>query len=275
MRFKDFKKKTFTMSYDDGVDQDKKLLQIMNKNGLKGTFNINSGMFTEENFKFPDCQIHRRMTLKQAYDLYVNSDCEVALHGLTHSSLQEMNPENVLYEILEDRRKLENIFGKTIRGMAYPFGTFNDNVINAAKLAGVAYSRTVVSTEKFDIPNDWLRLPATCHHNNANLLKLGKSFLELNVIKASKMFYLWGHSYQFEQDDNWDTIEKFAELIGKSDDIWYATNIEIYDYISAFKSLRFSVDMSFVENPTSTELFFEFDGKEYSIKSGQSLSLKN
>lgn len=37
------KKKAVTFSFDDGVTQDIRLIEIFNKYGLKGTFNLNSG----------------------------------------------------------------------------------------------------------------------------------------------------------------------------------------------------------------------------------------
>ena len=36
------KNKALTFSYDDGVTQDKRLIEIFNKYGLKATFNLNS-----------------------------------------------------------------------------------------------------------------------------------------------------------------------------------------------------------------------------------------
>ena len=43
MRFPGGRMKAFTMSYDDGVEQDRKLIGIMRKNGVKVTFNLSSG----------------------------------------------------------------------------------------------------------------------------------------------------------------------------------------------------------------------------------------
>lgn len=36
------KKKAFTLSYDDGVTQDVRLIEMFNKYNLKATFNLNS-----------------------------------------------------------------------------------------------------------------------------------------------------------------------------------------------------------------------------------------
>ncbi|MBE7037354.1 MAG: polysaccharide deacetylase [Ruminococcaceae bacterium] len=271
LRFKDFKPKALTLSYDDGVEQDIKLIEIMNKYGLKGTFNINSGLFKEEGYEYPKGQIHRRMTKKECYDLYKNSGHEVAVHALTHPHLEDFPSNVIIDEVISDRRNLEQMFGTIIRGMAYPYGTYNDLVVDALKVCNIAYSRAVRSTEKFDIPKDWLRLSATCHHKNPNLMSLAKKFVEDEVKTTPYLFYLWGHSYEFEADNNWNVIEEFAQYISNKNDVWYATNIEIYDYIKAFESLILSNDAKIIKNPSDLDIYFVKDNKEYVIKSGETI----
>ena len=58
------------------------------------------------------------------------------------------------------------------------------------------------------------------------------------------LFYLWGHSYEFDENKNWNVIENFFKKLEKRDDIWYASNIEIYNYIRAYESLDFSLEMN-------------------------------
>ena len=142
------------------------------------------------------------------------------------------------------------------RGMAYPFGTYSDDVVEILRMAGIAYARTTVSTERFTIPTDWLRMSATCHHANPKLMALAAQFLEpVDRYGAPKLFYLWGHSYEFERDGNWSIIERFLEFIGGRDDIWYATNIEIYDYVTAFRALQWTLDFRIVHNPTALDVW--------------------
>ena len=88
------------------------------------------------------------------------------------------------------------------------------------------------------------------------------------------MFYLWGHSYEFPINNNWDVIEKFAEYAGGHDHIWYATNIEIYDYVMAYKSLVTSYNKKMVYNPSALDVWAEIDGETYCIKSGETLKIK-
>ncbi len=268
MRFTEGKAKALTLSYDDGVEQDIQLIEIMNKNGLKGTFNINSGLYANEGTIFPKGHIHRRLTKKQAIQTYMNSGHEVALHALTHPFLEQLPVNMVINEVMKDRENLESQFDTIVTGMAYPYGTFSDTVVTALQACGIVYSRTTISTNDFRIPKDWLRLTATCHHNSPELKILAKKFLEDKVSRAPYLFYLWGHSYEFEANSNWNVIEEFAAYTGGRDDIWYATNIEIYNYVDAYNLLIFSADGKHIMNPSSIAIWFEYSGRIIKVDAG-------
>lgn len=273
LRFPGGKKKAFTMSYDDGVEQDIRLIEIMRKNGVKGTFNIGAGLFAEEGHVYPKGQVHRRMTLNQCLELYKGDDIEVAVHGYTHPFLESLPTANAALEIIQDRKGLEDAFGTIIRGMAYPFGTYSDDVVDILRLCGIAYARTVETRLNFDMPRDWLRLGATCHHNNPALMELCEKFLSEQPSRDPWLFYLWGHSYEFEGADNWHVIEQFLEKIGGKDDVWYATNIEIYDYTKSYEQLISSCDGSMLSNPTATDLWMEIDKEIYHLPAGKTIRI--
>lgn len=274
LRFPGGKVKALTLSYDDGVEQDLRLVSIMRRHGLKGTFNINSGLFAPEGRVYPPGTIHRRMTKAQVLSAYPEDVCEVACHGYNHPFLDQCDSAVVCNEVLEDRKTLETMFERPIHGMAYPAGTYNDRTVNALAATGIWYSRTVVSTEKFSMPTDWLRLPATCKHNNPRLMELADKFLSLPPQRNPYLFYLWGHAYEFEQDDNWDVIETFAEKMGGQDDIWYATNMEIYLAWRDFERLESSADGSLIHNPSIRTVWMA-DAKNnvYEIASGATVKL--
>ena len=273
MQLKGGKQKVLTFSYDDGVVQDIRLTDIFNKNGLKATFNINTGRY------FPEEQqrekYYGRMTLSEAKSLYIHSGHEVAVHALNHRHLDKLKSDEVLTEILEDRKNIEAQYGTLARGMAYPFGTYNDDVIDALEKCGICYARTVASTGKFGFPENWYKLHPTCHHKDPNLMTLAKKFVEEkpNYASINWMFYVWGHSYEFDNADNWDVIENFAGYVGGKDDIWYATNIEIYDYVKAYESLQTSVDKTIVHNPSAMDVWFWQNGKTHCVKGGETLYL--
>ncbi len=268
LRFPGFKRRAVTLSFDDGVIYDERLIEIMQKNGLRGTFNINSGLFAKD-------ENTRRLTKEQALKLYSGSGMEVAVHGEKHLTLTEVLPTAAITDVLNDRLKLEEMFGTIINGMAYPNGPFNDKVIEILKLCGIAYSRTTISTQNFEFPDNWLAWNPTCHYMNPKLMELANAFLDDSKVKhwqqkAPRLFYLWGHSYEFNDYDNWNIIEEFASLVGNRDDIWYATNIEIYNYVKAFASLVFGADGNTVYNPSVYDVYLNlpFD-KEIIAYSGK------
>ncbi len=274
MRFPEGKAKALTLSYDDGVEQDARLIEVMDRHGLKGTFNLNSGLYAPEGTIYPQGQIHRRMTETQVTELYAGSGHEVAVHALTHPWLEQLPEHMVMWELVKDRENLERQFHTIVRGMAYPFGTYSDSVVECLKKAGLVYARTTISSHSFKIPKDWLRLEATCHHTDPELMKLAEKFVEGTPDHEPWLFYLWGHSYEFEMNDNWQVIEEFADYAGGREDVWYATNIQIYDYVEAYQRLQFSVDGSQVCNPTAVDLYFRANGKDVCVKAGEKLELK-
>ena len=273
MRFPGGLRKALTLSYDDGVEQDAELISILNLHGLKCTFNLNSGCWAAEGTEYPEGTIHRRMPLSQARTLYAESEHEVAAHCLTHASLVELTPDQIVWEVMKDRENLEREFGGIIRGMAYPFGTYSDQVVDALKACGILYARTVNASHDFAMPTDWLRLAATCHHNDPQLMSLADRFLADSAPFGSRLFYLWGHSYEFESDNNWHVIQQFAEKMGGHDDIWYATNIEICKYHLAFQRLEFSANGHTVHNPTDLPLWFEDYSGLHEVQPGETIEL--
>ena len=171
LRFPGFKLKALTLSYDDGVIFDKKLIEIMSKYALKGTFNINSGLFALD-------EGGRCLTQKEAFALYTQSDNEVAVHGVKHLPLTEISSAQALGEVLLDRQNLEKIFHKLVHGMAYSYGIYNDTVVEMVRSCGIDYARTVDDSEGFAIPTDWLRWNPTCHHRNPKLMDLAQDFCQ-------------------------------------------------------------------------------------------------
>lgn len=260
VRFPGFKLKAVTLSYDDGVRQDKRLISIMQKHGLKGTFNLDAGLLsnTYEGIE------QGRMSKQEILDLYLPSGMEVAIHGFRHFSLSKVDTNLAINDIVCDRKELEKLFGRVIVGMAYANGAYNEEVINLLKAIGIRWARITGQNEKFDLPANWMEWQGTCHHNNPRLMDLAKEFLELKEKnyywgRKLQLFYLWGHSYEFDNNDNWGVFEKFAEYIGNKEDVWYATNGEIFKYLQACDRLEFSMDGSFVHNPSSIDVYIDFE----------------
>jgi len=237
--FPEGKSKALTMSFDDGRKQDRRLVEIFNRYGIKGTFHLNSGWMD------PELEEIR----KEADTLY--SGHEIATHSLTHPTLTRLSDTAVLEEIISDRKNLEKLTGRVIRGHSYPNGAYDERIKQLLKNAGIAYARAVSAKDDLEMPEDFLEWHPTCHYSAPELMEKAKFLAGFGKPQYLKLLYVWGHSYEFDRDDNWNIIEEFCEYIGGRDDIWYATNIEIVEYMEAARRLIYSADGSIVHNPSA------------------------
>ncbi|MCR4648941.1 MAG: polysaccharide deacetylase family protein [Lachnospiraceae bacterium] len=259
------KKQALTFSFDDNQDFDKKLVEIFNKNNLKGTFNINSGTLCGNIGENPDGNVYVKP--EEVNELYKGH--EVAAHGVDHKFIAGLSDVMIVNEFLNDRRTLEQITGNLVQGAAYAFGWHDEHIMDILKKLGFKYSRGVDSTFGFFPPQDFLDWKPTCHQGCEELFELGESFLNCPGYIELPLMYVWGHSYEFGRSGDWSNIEKFCEMMSNKDFIWYATNMEICDYINATRSLEFSADGKKAYNPTLIEVFYKNDSSVCSIKPGE------
>ncbi len=274
--------KAVTFSYDDGVRQDIRLSDIFCKYGMKGTFNLNSSFMGVDTSS-------KKMTVAEIKEHILDRGHEVATHGASHRAPLKQRPIEAIRDTLSCRMELEAMFDRIIRGMAYPdsgIRTYSTGSVHYPELReylsalDIAYSRTLGGdNDSFDMPEDFLAWMPTAHHDNPRIMEYIDKFLALhdnNIVSANempKLFYIWGHSYEFDNKDNWEHIEEICERLSGKDDTWYATNIEIYDYVKAYESLRYSADASRVYNPSLMSVWIWADGKIFEIKSNETVKL--
>lgn len=241
-----------TFSYDDGRPNDLRLAELFKKYGLKATFNLNSSKLGTEGY------ITESDVRKMSEDGF-----EIAVHSLNHPFLESLGDQIILGEIYEDKRNLERITGKIVTGMAYPFGTFDERVKKIAAVCGIKYSRTTVGGQR-RIPKDFLEWGTTCHHKN---------FDDYGIDDKFSLLYVWGHSYEFETEDDWQKFENNLKRVSCKPDIWYATNGEIYEYVTAQKNLIWNADSTLVYNPSAISVWIKVDDVPIEIPSGQSIEV--
>lgn len=261
--FPDGKRKALTLSFDDGKVTDKQFVQLINSYNIKSTFNLNSGLFgIDDGFGL-------RLKESEINDIYRGH--EIAIHTYDHPTLTRCSKEQVVLQILEDRKRLEQIARKTIRGMAYPnVDGFNNNVKNVLPLIGIDYARTNGSSMNFLIPKDLYQWQFTCDYRH-DLLNNANEFIKLYKPQYLYLMSVYGHSIDLENDKYWDQFEIFLKTVSNKEDTWYCTNIEYVDYMKAFDNLRFSVDNTFVENPTSTVCWISVNDKIIRIPPSESV----
>ena len=183
--------KAVTFSYDDGVQSDRRLIELFNKYGAKCTFNLNSGLMSNTNmwcYKGFDV-VHLDAT-ENLCDLYKGH--EIAVHGTRHISPLGITEEELEAEFFYDRKKLEEYFETDINGMAYAFGRYDDNAVEYLKKIGLKYGRTIEVTHDFEVQSDLLRFKPTCHHKDPELMNLCERFVKSSP-DTPQIFYVWGH----------------------------------------------------------------------------------
>lgn len=252
--------KALTFSYDDGQIFDRTLVEIFKKYNMKATFHLNSGTLGKEGF----------ISEEEVPELFGGH--EVSCHSVTHPFLTQLPQGQLIHEIWEDRRNLERLAGYPVRGMSYPFGVYDQRCIQILGTLGIEYSRTVNATNSFSVPGNFLEWHPTCHHND-NIMARLESFKKQPHWASLPLFYIWGHSYEFDRQNNWEVIEAFCSEASGDPNVWYATNIEIKDYINAVRSLIFNTDQTLVYNPTAITVWLGNDSDIFELKSGQTLKL--
>lgn len=225
------KKKAVTFSFDDGVRQDFLTVEILNKYGLKGTFNLNSGALgVVQSVDFNGKPICRdKVQPKEVKSLYEGH--EVAVHTLLHPNLTELTEDAIVWQVEEDRKLLGSLVGYDIVGMAYPCGGVNndDRVADVLKRrTKIRYSRTITSSFSFDKQENLLRFnPSACITRKAEANEILERFLAI-ASDRPQLLYVWGHSYEFDMiPDGWTFFETFCRKIANREEIYYGTNKDV------------------------------------------------
>lgn len=284
LRYPEGKFKAVTVSYDDGQYHDVRLAQTLDKYGLKGTFNLCSKRIGQQS---PS----RRLTAEEVREHLLGKGHEVAVHGEDHISPVLSRPTKAIQDVLNCRLALEQTFGIMVRGMAYPDvalrnfqnGATAENICAYLQDLGIVYARNIVPNEEpltYSLPTDWLAWNATVHHNHPKATAYAKEFVALDQDKLyrakrwPKVFMLWGHSFEFDREGNWELLDQLCQILGGKGDTWYATCMEIYEYVKAYDALVFSADSTRVYNPTLHTVWFDVDGRLYHVAPGQTVTIE-
>ncbi len=280
LRFPEGKSRAVTFSYDDGVRQDIRLSQILNQYGLKCTFNHNSRSL----------RAAPGLTREEVVEYILGKGHEVAVHGSYHRAEGTLRPIEGIRDVLDNRVELEDAYGIIIRGMAYPDsgityftnGASYESIRQYLKELDIAYARTLSGdNDSFALPQDFYAWMPTAHHDNPCIFEYIDKFLRIDLHapeaygakRQPRLFYMWGHSYEFDKKDNWAHLEEICRKLSFHEDIWYATNMEIYNYVTAYHALIYSADGTRVYNPSLYTVWFDVDREVYSVKPGETIRL--
>ena len=226
--------KFLTFSFDDGTVEDRRLIALFDRYGLRGTFNLNSGKFgVRREIVHEGIPVHHYVIeQEEAKTLYQNH--EVAAHTVHHPNLVKISREEVIHEVADDCRALEELTGQRILGMAYPGAGlyYTQEVADIIREnTQIRYARGCKNHHTFKLPENLMLWEPTCHQNDPQLLELGRAFVQADASEEDLLFYVWGHSFEFEKFKSWDLFERFCEMMAGKPDIEYVTNGEVARYL--------------------------------------------
>lgn len=259
------KMKALILSYDDGLQQDSLLVVILNQYDLKGTFNLNSAYFGNDVNWLKSLIGKRGRYLNEDQISRIYQGHEISAHTHTHPRLPELRNEEMDFEIRTNIETLSNISKKRIRSFAYPFGEYKPETVETLKCRGITNARTIDDTETFELPNNFLLSNPTCHHSRAD--EFLPNFIAIEVVKPI-LFYIWGHSWEFDRNqkyNNWEYFENLCQKLNETDEIWSVTAGEFVEYVNAIRSITISGKNKLVNN-SDLVLWLRLNGKVIEIQ---------
>lgn len=241
-------KKYLTFSFDDGLEQDKRIIRLMKYYGLKGTFNLNSGMFGLQgevmgigSFAFRDCEKgvkhrwpfsyvpHDRIPEHEIPQVYAGM--EIATHGFLHEALRDFDEVELNHAVGKDKARLEQLTGRRIVGHAYAKGSTSKAAEKWLKDHGYLYARGVMPSNSFAFPDNMMNFRPTSSVISKNAMTLAQRFVETSAGDQDLLLFFWGHGYEMDYGKgaaSWESLEQLFAFLAGRDDIVYCTNSEAF-----------------------------------------------
>ena len=249
------KSKAFNISYDDGVIQDIRFVELLNRYGLKGTFNLNYGLMRKGFTWQHECGMTvRRIPEDQVTRVYAGH--EIASHSYSHPYFDNMDETEILRELAADKFLLERLFGREVAGYATPFYHYSDLMAGCVRHCGFEYARISEESNDYSVPEDFYRWRGSKFHWDDDFEEFVHGFLTTD--RELALCQLVGHSYDLDVMDAWNRMERICALVRGSDDVWPATHIEIVRYLKAMK--RAVITDRTIQNESQVPLWFDVDG---------------
>ena len=262
------KDRAFNITYDDGVTQDLRFVELLNRYGLKGTFNLNSELMRAGfSWTHPCGQEIARLDPDTARWLYRGH--EIASHTRTHPYMQGLHGEDLRRELLEDKKDLEAMFGVSVAGFAVPFDYYSHEIADHARDCGFEYARMSEFSHSYIPCRDWYFWKTGFYHIEPGLTEFVKGFLETEEELA--VCQIVGHSYDLDTEGLWNTVTEILEWVSRDRRVWACTNLELVRYLKAMELVRITEDR--VTNGSDMALWFRIGGDTVMLDPGEPCSL--
>lgn len=195
--------------WDDGVDDDIRVIDVFRRHGAKASFNLNPACHTGQRtsaWKFRDIKPVYKLARPELVSVY--EGFTIANHTASHPFLTRIPVEQACREIRDGRDALEQIFGRPVTGFAYPFGDHNAAVEDLVRECGHVYARTTQSTHHVLPCENPMQVAPSCHFQAPDFWE------RYAMAKAgSGLFYFWGHSYELMSPADWQSFDAMISRI--------------------------------------------------------------
>jgi peptidoglycan-N-acetylglucosamine deacetylase len=223
-----------TTSWDDGHILDRKLAGLLDDYGLRGTFYV-----APRNIELPPWDRLRSRDLQALARHF-----EIGGHTSTHLRLTTLPDAAARREIVEGKDDLEQVIGASLRSFCYPGGQYRRRHSAMVREAGFDLARTArrgvtgrsPRYETHTTVHAYRHLvdgPAALRLAGGNLSNARQMFWNWDVfamtmfdqvLTGGGIFHLWGHSWEIEQNDDWQRLERVMRYIGNRPDVKYVDN---------------------------------------------------
>lgn len=242
--YPDGKMKAALFNFDDAgdfiINADLHLIEILNKNKLKGTFNVVKDY----------CDMTEAKAFSKRISQYDGH--ELASHTVSHPQLGTLTDEEFKKEMVDSKAYIETFPGRErVTGLAYSYYyKAGAKRLDMIREAGYLYSRRTDDSKNFYIPDNfynWLPTTWVLRANSAEdepyLTDMTKDFLTMDPEHTMRLMFIWGHATDFDSwsdpvKSKWGYLEKHCEMIGSNlNTVWSPTCQEFVDYVNAAKLL--------------------------------------
>lgn len=249
------KQKAFVLTYDDGVLQDVRLVLLLNRYGLRATFNLNS-LLMEREFVWHHEKLGPVRRLPNSIAAHLYAGHEVASHSCTHPDLTNMSREGILYELGHDKYLLEQLVGHPVLGFGVPFDFYDGLAVDCVRKLGFVYGRGSEETGSYAPIWDPYRQQAGMFHLSEGLEAFVDGFLQTDEELANCIIV--GHSYDLDAENLWETMEDIFARVSSAEDVLSMTHLELVEYQQAMLHAEIVGDT--VINRSDRPLWFEING---------------
>jgi peptidoglycan/xylan/chitin deacetylase (PgdA/CDA1 family) len=122
-----------SITFDDGLAAVlQTAIPILARRGASATIFVTTGLVGQPHPRFPQEKIANAQELVELAQI----GFEVGAHTVDHPRLTALPYDEVLDQLIGSRAYLEDLLGRPVQTMAYPFGAFDERTVQAAGEAG-------------------------------------------------------------------------------------------------------------------------------------------